>query len=184
MKRTLAILCGVVVVFALVGTATAVEIKLTLGENAFADGVSQKTYLFPDFSDALAGQVIKSAHIRGTWGDRLVNTSAHNSLFVNSVPVANSKDDASANSDAFFTGNVEWEHSFGDEELSILKGGKAELLAMQTAFPVEGNVRLGETTLTINTAAVPEPCAMILVGSGLLALVALKRKMQRKSLVS
>ena len=190
MKKTLLILCGVVLVLALGGRASATIIELTLEGKAcghYDPGVQYPEHLTIgsfDFRDALGGLAIKSATISGRWGSpeypifsepqlaSQYGTTAHHLLFLDGIQVADTLD----GTDPYFFPYVSWSHKFLPGEFSALQDGIGELFAQQTS---DGRVCVRDVTLTIN--AVPEPCAMLLVGSGLLALVGLKRKMQRES---
>jgi hypothetical protein len=73
-----------------------------------------------------------------------------------------------------------WDHTFAPGELALLADGSAVLTAVQQGQPV---IHLGITTLTLNTvagpSAVPEPAGLLLLGSGLVLLAALRRKVGR-----
>jgi hypothetical protein len=154
--------------------AQAGTITLTLPEfsSPYHDpGTYYDTYKVGTFNFDLTGQVITSAVISGQWGNSGDPTTAHNELWITNPNiaqrVANTHD---YSPDPSFNSNVLWSFTFSD--FGVLSLGTADFYTVQTS---EYYVRLGETTLTIETAPVPLPPALLLFGSGLLGLVGLRR---------
>jgi hypothetical protein len=173
MKKTIVILCGLVLAFAIAGTATAREITVTLDEYCSNDFLTyvffqqndSKYYSVGSFSygEELAGQIVTSATISGSWGLDPSTSTADNTLFLDGHEIVS----ASATSNSGAWGPYDFIY------LTDLDDGVANLYTQQTWI---GMVNLGETTLTIETAPVPEPCTMLLVAGGLLGLAGFRRK--------
>lgn len=77
-----------------------------------------------------------------------------------------------------------WSFTFSPTDFTALLDGAAALTAEQQTIP--GNLRLGETTLRLTTAAgptgtVPEPAGLFLLGSGLILLLAARKGRASKS---
>lgn len=154
-----------------VEVASANTITLTLGEYSspyHTPGTYADLYTVGTFSFDLSGQRITSATIAGGWGNSVTGTTAPNKLFLDGVQLANTADYNPSPTTTLFT---PWSYTFSD--FSIFQDGAAVFQTLQTAEYV---VRLSETTLTIQTAAVPEPstCALALLGTG--AWVSLRRR--------
>jgi hypothetical protein len=162
-------------VLALSLTANAAVITRTLGE---FDLVSSETTpppfnvgTFPSFAIP-AGEVIVSAVISGAFG---------NSGFAFSSPVDLFTDGIGVGSCVGFCVpplTSAWEHVYASTEFGALADGIVALTGQPTAAPQ--NIHLDDTTLTITTraapAAAPEPAGLLLLGSGLVLLAALRRK--------
>jgi len=136
------------------------------------------------------GQKIVSAVISGNWGNSLNPTTANTLLSIsglNGVVVADTRIN---NPDPYFTYNMpSWSYTFNASDYSFLNGGSVTLLAQMLTPPVmyytEDNVnfypyypqiRMGATSLSIDTAPVPEPSSMILGLMGLGSMLGLRRK--------
>lgn len=152
-----------VATFFLSGVANAATITLTLPEYSspqHAVGTYYDPYLVGTFNFDLTGQYIVSAEISGQWGNNFSPTTAHNLLFVDYLQIADTHD---YTPDPYYNGPTPWSYTFSD--FSVLNDGIAEFWTVQTS---EYFVRLGETTLNIETASsVPEPSAILLLGFGL-----------------
>ena len=171
MKKFLLFLCAVTLVFGMVGNAGALTIDLTLPEYSspyHSSGTYYDQYLVGTFNYDLMGEMIVSATIEGQWGNSVVSTTAHNLLFVDDLQVANTHD---YSPDPYYNSFVHWSYTFTD--FSELMDGVANFYTIQTSEYV---VRLGETTLHIETAPVPEPSTILLLGAGFLGLVGYNRK--------
>ena len=192
MKKALVILCGIMLAFALMGTAIADTIvEQTLGEFSSLyydpadsdDPVVYQVGIF--FYDISEWDGIGSATISGQWGNRAAVSTAHNELYIVRngaeastavemvlVPVllADTHDDSLSGDP--YRETVSWSYEFEPDEFWILASGTATLYAQQTS---KGIVRLGETTLTITP--IPLPSAMFLLASGLLALIGFRKRM-------
>jgi hypothetical protein len=111
------------------------------------------------------GQVITSATLSGVFGQtsQFVGSTAEFNLLINNQQVGSTHD---VTPDPF---NNVVPFSFSISP-TLLSGGSADLSYIQTSV---FNVRLSQTTLTINTAvsAVPEPSMMISAGTGVLMLL-------------
>lgn len=117
------------------------------------------TYDLADFSFSLDGAIV-SATLSGSWGitDTWCCTTAPGELYVDGLLVESNTD--------INTGIIPWSYTFDVSEFVLLEDGLLDFVAIQTD---ETFLRLGETTLTIETlASVPEPSVMALMGLGLL----------------
>jgi hypothetical protein len=157
----------------LAGSANASIIVLTIPEysSPYHDvGIYLDPYVVGTFNFTIPAQErITSASISGTWGNSEDPITAHNLLFVDLQPVASTY---GYSPDPRNNDYVPWSYNFSD--FSVLNDGVADFLTVQTS---EYYVRLGETTLTINTAVVPVPPTVWLLGSGLIGLLGLRRSL-------
>jgi hypothetical protein len=167
MKRLLTI-CVVVGLMLSAGGAQATSISETLGEfsSPYHDyGTYYDDYLVGTFTYDLMGEIIVSASISGQWGNSAAYTTAHNELWLDAIQLADTHD---YSPDPYYTYIVPWSYNFTD--FSVLEDGVAGFHTIQTS---EFCVRLGVTTLTIET--VPEPATICLLGLGGLALLKKRR---------
>jgi hypothetical protein len=107
-----------------------------------------------DFNFAIPpGESIIAATLRGQWGNCANPTTAHNKLYLDSLLVA---DTHLASPDPYGNSYVPWAYTFSS--FSTLQDGQASFDVVQWS---EWVVRLGTTTLTIQTAPMPEPSAVL-----------------------
>lgn len=140
------------------------------------------TYDLDDFIFDLQGESIVSATLTGVWGltdtypseypDVEFGSTAHSELYVDGLLVADTHDPELA-ADPYWN-IVDWSFTFTD--FSLLTDGSLDFVAIQTSDYV---MRLGETTLTIETVSVPEPGVLALLGLGLVG-ISLSRKKKYK----
>jgi hypothetical protein len=125
-------------------------------------GTYYDDYLVGTFTYNLMGETIVSATISGQWGNSYSYTTAHNELWVDSVEVGDTHD---YSPDPYNNGPTPWSYNFDSSEFAVLSDGSAEFHTIQTS---EYFVRLGETTLTIETTGqvIPAPGAIALVSIG------------------
>jgi hypothetical protein len=122
-----------------------------------------------------AGEQVVSAAISGFWGTKDdPDSTAGVNLLLDGVPVAQC---VKPSTDCWIgdTGQRPWSHTFTAAELPALSDGSATLTAIQTS---DLRIRLGVTTLTVETALPPAavvtpPESVPTLGSfGMLALLA------------
>ena len=101
------------------------------------------------------GESIVSATISGQWGNAIAGTTARNELYVDGLLVADTDD---YSPDPYSTPYTPWTYTFTD--FSVLQDGVASFDAVQTS---EYNIRLDETTLTVETqtGVIPEPGSIV-----------------------
>jgi hypothetical protein len=112
------------------------------------------------------GETILSATVTGTMGNSSSPTTAVMDVLVDGVLVAQCPDEAAACWSV--AGPHPFSYSFLPAEFAVLLDNAADLTVNQLDCCV---IRLGETTLTIVTGAVPEPGGFVLLAGGLGALV-------------
>jgi len=154
-----------------VGQAEATIIVETLGEFSSPDhdyGTYYDDYLVGTFTYDLMGEIVVSATISGQWGNSECGTTAHNELWLDGVQLADTHD---YSPDPHSTSITLWSYDFAAFEFSVLADGVAEFHTIQTS---ESVVRLGETTLMIET--IPEPGTVCLLGLGGLSLIRRRRR--------
>ncbi len=169
--KKIALGSALVLVLALAGIATAGTICLTLPEfssDYHAEGDYYDPYIVGAFTFDLTGYYIVSATISGQWGNSEAYTTAHNLLFVDGLQVASTYD---YDPDPYFNGPTLWSYVFSD--FSTLEDGEAVFSTVQLT---QYYVRLGETTLCIETTPIPVPPAVVLMGTGLVALLGARRR--------
>ena len=163
----------ILAVFTLSANATIVTSTVGSFDGDYYDG-TDITYDLNDFIFDLDGETIVSAELTGIWGvtDTYCCDTADALLFVDGFLVADTNDPSLA-ADPYFNA-VDWSYTFTD--FSLLADGVLDFVAIQTSDYV---LRLGETTLTIETISVPEPGVLALLGLGL-AGISLARKKKYK----
>jgi hypothetical protein len=150
--------------------AQAALIVETLGEFSSPShdyGTYYDDYLVGTFTYDLMGKIIVSANISTQWGNSANPTTARNELWLDGIKFADTHD---YTPDPYITYYTPVSYDFAPSELAVLADGIAEFHTIQTS---EFVVRLGETTLTIQT--IPEPATMCLLGLGGLALLRKRR---------
>ena len=135
-------------------------IELTLPEFSspyHETGTYYDDYLVGTYNFSVYGPSIVSATITGQWGNSLSGSTAHNEMWLDGVKLADTHD---YTPDPYWYGGP-WSYVFAPAEFPVLADGIAELHTIQTS---EYYVRLGETTLRIET--IPAPGAILLGGIG------------------
>lgn len=122
------------------------------------------------------GKAVSSVVLNGNFGSNILGSSILGSstapvdLFLNNITVAGCDAMCANNS---MTSNVAWSYTFSASELSRLSSGTAILTAMQTNT---SQIVLDPTSITIQTAAVPESDVALLIGLGLIPVLAVSRR--------
>ena len=115
-----------------------------------------------------AGQTVVGATLDGSFGNANSANTAPVQVRFDNVLVAECQTDQSCTTSDV---PLPWSYTFDAHELALLADGSGTLTALQQGGAM---VRLGETTLRIQT--VPEPSSVLLVAVGLLALAATRRQ--------
>ncbi len=162
MKKII-IVCTLAILIVSSAQAGVTVIELTLPEynSPYHDpGAYTDDYLVGTFIYDVYGPSIVSATISGQWGNSLSGSTAHNEMWLDGVELADTHD---YSPDPYYSGGP-WSHVFAPAEFGVLADGVAELHTIQTS---EFVVRLGETTLRIES--IPAPGAILLgsIGMGL-----------------
>jgi hypothetical protein len=109
------------------------------------------------------GEQIVAASLEGTFGNSIYPNSAAVDVFFDSLKVASCQRLATCYSNLM--SRTDWLFTFDSSNFSLLTDGLGVLQANQTS---ETFTRLGQTTLTIQTAAIPTPAVLPgLIGLGL-----------------
>ena len=151
-------ICALAILIVSSAQAGVTVIELTLPEfsSPYHDtGTYYDDYLVGTYNFSVYGPSIVSATISGQWGNSLSGTTAHNEMWLDGVKLADTHD---YSPDPYYN-TVPWSYVFAPAEYPVLADGIAELHTIQTS---EYHVRLGETTLRIET--IPAPGA-VLIGS-------------------
>lgn len=126
------------------------------------------TYTIP------VGELILSATVSGTLGNSAIPNTAVMDVLVDGLKVASCTSPASP----CWSGAVPlaWNYSFAPSEFSALLDGMADLTVNQIDCCI---VRLGVSTLVIETGVIPEPSTYLLFGAGLAGIALLRRRFSR-----
>jgi len=117
-----------------------------------------------------SGESIFSATITGNFGSNTLGSgSSQVDLFLNGVAVAHCDALCETNS---LSSDVPWTYTFTSAQFASLSSGAAVLTALQTSV---SQIVLDPTSVTIQTAPVPVPGAIWLLGSGLVSLFGFAR---------
>lgn len=147
---------------------TVIELTLPEYSSPFHDaGAYYDDYLVGTFNFSVYGPSIVSATISGQWGNTLSVTTAHNELWLDGIKLADTHD---YSPDPYYNGGP-WSYDFAPSEFPVLADGIAELYTIQTSEYV---VRLGETTLRIES--IPAPGAILLSSIGMAFVSWLRRR--------
>lgn len=116
------------------------------------------------------GEHVVAASIRGQFGNSVTNSTAVQTEYLDGVAVANCADSSAF---CWTTGPEAWSYTFSWAQFGIFADNAATLVANQTDCCV---VRLGESTLTLETA-VPEPAswALMIAGFGMVGFAMRRR---------
>lgn len=177
MKKILGALLVSVMVFGFSHASQATSITATLPEfssSQFAAGLgSYPYYTVGTFNFVIpTGEEVVSAKVFGQWGNSVAPTTAHNEIDLDGIKVANTHEALPDPYTAYF---VNWSYDFNPGQFSIFGNGQADL---GTQMLSESFVRMGATTLQLETAPTPtpEPSSMILGIMGISSMLGLRRK--------
>jgi len=154
-------ICALAILIVSSAQAGVTVIELTLPEFSSPHhdfGTYYDDYLVGTYNFSVYGPSIVSATISGQWGNSIVGSTAHNEMWLDGIKLADTYDYTSP--PPYLT-TVPWSYVFAPAEFGVLADGVAELHTIQTSEYV---VRLGETTLRIET--IPAPGAILLGGMG------------------
>lgn len=121
------------------------------------------------------GQVVTGATIQGFFGNSTFNTTAPVDLYLDGVRIAQCVAGAPCAGANGAAGPVAFSFTFAD--FAVFADGRAVLPIVQTG---PGAVRLGQTSLTLQTSSVPEPATMFLLGTGLASVAAVIRRRRNR----
>lgn len=164
----------------LLGNCAQADVMVTLPE--FSGNFFDNTATFPQpsvtigtFTYSLGTSQIIGASISGTFGNSSVNSTSLEDLFLGNVNIASCSDTGNAcfNPASTFDDPAGWTYTFTSSQFAALGSGSATLSVVQNGF---GAVNNGVTTLSIQTAATPEPGSIALLGGGLVAMVVFLRR--------
>lgn len=163
-------ICALAILIVSSAQAGVTVIELTLPEfnSPYHDiGTYTDDYLVGTFSFSVYGPSIVSATISGQLGNSIIVSTAHNELWLDGIKLADTHD---YSPDPYYNGGP-WSYVFAPAEFGVLADGVAELHTIQTS---EYNVRLGETTLRIES--IPAPGAILLGSIGISLVGWLRRR--------